>query len=141
MAIPYHPTTELGTGFLVPIIKSTHHIHAITLGLAHGWPITREQAKAEIDHAILHAEGLRPAKGIITKTCEKYLNDWQKQVVKLRDAIQALENDNPEGLLSADDPLREQMKDLEKQTWGLLSALDTELLGWHADATDPGAKP
>lgn len=145
MAIPYAPTTDEGTGFLVSLFKAAHHMHNITVATAYGWKITVEQARAEIDHITGHAnEALRVINEetpIIAEQSLAYIRDWHEQTqAQIRAKLTELENANPAKELPKGKEFRESLKTLEQQTWALLAFLDQDLLGLP-EVPDAGRKP
>lgn len=143
MAIPYAPTTEDGTGFLVSLFKAAHHMHNVTVATAYGWKITAEQAKAEIDHIMRHADIANEAisEAIVSEQTGIYFRDWLDQTRgEVRTKLTELETQDPAKELPKAKEFRESLKILEQQTWALLAHVDQDLLGWE-DVPDAGRKP
>ena len=144
MAIPYNPTTDAGTGFLVPLFKAVHHVHNVVVASGFGWPMTVEQARTELDHAIGHLnDGLRDTQGIVSAVTWGYLTGYRDLIDTLRDGIAITEDVTLDTVLDAETlgDFRDTLKDFERQSWALLCALDVELLGWNPDECDPGKLP
>ena len=143
MTIPYNPTTDDGTGFLVPIVKAMSHLHIVTVATGYEWPINAEVARGNLDHAIAHLDGMADTEQIISKPLVKHIKDWRNQLTALRDSLQHLEGQDPEATVTKDnlEGDRDRLKVMEQQTWALLALLDQDLLGWNAGQTDAGRNP
>lgn len=143
MSIPYNPTSDDGAGFLVPLFKAAHHLHVAVIASGKEWPITNEEVRSEIDHAISHAGQIGDGVEVLSTTMREHVADWIAQVTALRDDAHKLEQKDAQAQFTAaaTNKLRDQLKSIATQTWALLSLFDIELLGYAPERTDAGRKP
>ena len=143
MPIPYTPTTDNGTGLLVPLFKALHHFHNITVATAMGWKITAEQARAELEHITQHMNDINIVldTGVCAEQTIAYIRDWYEQTQdEVRTKLTELDNADPKKELPKGKEFRESLKAIETQGWALLSYVDADLMG-HTEVPDAGRKP
>lgn len=135
----YNPTSTDGTGFLVPLFKSIHHIDAILSAIGLGFPVKTEQARAEFDHSLAHLAGLTNTLPFLSDNGRTYIEEWKDGTTALRDKLRDLEAAAPGDEVT--EAMREEMRPHIKLTWQLLAEMDGELLGLEATERDPGTLP
>ena len=140
MTAEYTPTTDNGTGFLVPILKAVQHIHNIALATGLELPMTIEVARSELDHAIVHANDVATIGDIVTRKTHTNINHWIAHVRDAQSHLAKLEGADPDTVITKDNlgEARDALKAIETEAWALLSSLDIELLGWAPERTDAG---
>lgn len=131
-------TTEQGTGLILPIVKALTHIMAVHNAITHEWPMTTEDALAEIDDASRHMTTLMIPSELMTAESADEIERWisllQASLIELRGDVVADQN-------ISDSHHTEVIKLLAKQTWQLITVLERELTGLRPADTDPGRLP
>lgn len=138
MTIPYAPTTVRGVGFLPCLVRATHKALHVVAAVSMEWPITAEQAKAELQLAMESLNTIQTLGKVLSDEATNHLNDWLVQTQSLSTLLGGLEAVDPEMNI---DTLTQPLKDYLTQTWALLSIMDKELLGLDDTQTDPGQRP
>lgn len=137
--IPYDPQTELGAGLLPLLVRAMSRI--ITLSLAHrlAWPMTIEQATAELTDTTtaLDLQFWRSA-DVLSTSAKEHLQTWSANVAELAATAATATTANPDGDLA---PITEDLKELARRTFAIASILDTDLVGLNGTQTDPGRTP
>lgn len=147
MALTYAPTTDLGTGVLVPLVKAMMRPLYILGASQNDWPMTLEMAQADIQDAqtrILQMR-VRDRQSLLTNDTYEALVSWEASLNPLAGVIQTAINDH--GL---DKPISEPavkavlepaIVTYAQQTWALLARLDNELMSLNGEDNDPGRLP
>lgn len=135
MTLPYNPTTDYGAGFLPLLNRATGHALFVIGARLHDWPMTTEQAHAELTEAINHINALQVNAGLLSTAGREAIENWKTTLQGLVNELAPHVNTNPDARLMAD------MVTYAQQTYALLAILDTELLDLAPPHTDAGRLP
>ena len=132
--IEYAPTTDTGRGFLPLLIRAVTHAAAIISAHLHDYPMTVEEARAELNEAISHLDDIG-AIDLMSGDGQITIGLWVSSARDLRDQLGGTEETDPDATIADHAPA---IVTFMQQTWALGSALDMELFGLRPDETDPG---
>lgn len=133
-AIRYAPRTDKGQGFLPLVIRALGHLVAVAYATFNKWPMTVEQAHAELLQAIEHINQIGQPEYISTEGREA-ITRWKESVNLLAEAFRVVAERNPENLTDAH---LKPITDLVHTTWAFCALMDTELIGLTDEETDAG---
>lgn len=137
MTEPIAPTSELGTGLVLPIAKALTHLMAVHTAIDREWPLSASDAIAEIQDARDHIRAANVPEHLMTAEAVTTLAGWRAILEDRITTSPAASEDTP----LADVISIAQLHDLAASTWQLLSLLDRELTGLSPTGTDPGRLP
>ena len=139
MTLPYNADSEHGRGFFPVFARIIQFVTLIVGAIGYEWPITVEQARANLQRVSERAATLAPWLDAFSTDARKAYDDWLAQAIAITEVLRTAENAQADAVLN--DGLKGQMKEFIQQTWALMSLFDRELLGLSADQTDPGRAP
>ncbi len=130
-------TTDEGTGLVLPIAKALTHVMTVYTAITREWPLSAEDAVAELEDAANHLRGLNIPHGLITTPTAEAIQGWIGEI-QTRASSPQLEGENPTltETISID-----ELKLAATDTWQLLTQIDRELTGLNPQQTDPGGLP
>ena len=137
-ALQATPRTTSGTGLTVPIAKALAHLWLVHEATAREWPITAEQASAEIAEAVTHLRDIIYPEDLLTETLVSELATWNPTLTTFAATAAAEAVSSPEEPFSADHA--EDLRSIVRGTWALLALIDREITGLELQA-DPGSMP
>ena len=138
MALDYNPDSDHGRGFLPLMVRALGHSLFVIGAHFHTWPMTVEQARAELSEGLQHANAIATNLDILSKAGNEHVTDWKRSTQMLIDAFGVAENNNPEQLITEH---QQALVNYAQQTWALTALLDQELLGLTGAQTDAGRLP
>lgn len=131
-------TTELGSGLVLPIAKALTHIMAVFTAITREWPMTIEDAAAELEEANQHFRNATIPRELMTADATNAIDTWTAILLNRLGNLQA--NLNPDAPLAESVELL-GLQSLATETWQLLVGLDRELTGLENNNVDPGRMP
>lgn len=141
MALAYAPRTDTGTGFLVPMLKAAMRPMYIFGAIANSWPMTLEMAQGDMQDARARTTVLGGGDlSLLSEAGQAAVREWSATLDTVLTELQSAITDN--GLeANVTEALVPSLVACQQQAWALLSLMDTELLGYTDDQTDPGRRP
>ncbi len=136
--IPYTPTTDLGKGILPSLVRAHAHTMTVFTSVAHDWPMTIEQAKAEMHEAKNHVATMPDISALLATETNTYIGLWKERLDSLLKTLETAEKANPEARVADH---KDALKDFATQTFALLKWLDNDLCGLNDNQTDAGRLP
>jgi len=138
---PYEPVTDRGTGVLIPAAKALGHLMLVHQAVANGWGLTNEQARAEIEEALVHANDLSSIADLVATETYTNILGWRAYLLEQLTVLKA-ELSTAESLDAAVTPeTLPAIQDIVQATWATLSAIDRDLTDLRNAEADPGRLP
>jgi hypothetical protein len=138
MTIAITPRTERGTGFVLPVGKAIAHLLVVVNAITREWPMTIEEAAAELNETAEHLNDLNFNRDLISTDTNAAIDAWRDQIREALATVQANALSAPDGSLAEVAP---RLAQIATDTWTLLTVIDRELTGLSDAATDPGHRP
>lgn len=131
-------TTPAGSGLALPIAKAHFHLMLVHEVITREWgTLTPAQIATEVNDAVDHLVSMYQPEELLTFELRQQIASWLNAVVdfnaQVREAGRA--GDEPT------DEMKETLRTIITQTWGLLSLIDTEITGLPWPQAQPGTRP
>lgn len=134
-AIP--ATTENGTGLVLPAAKALAHVMLVHEAIGRGWAITTGDAVLDLEDAYNHIVDATIPDGLMTAEAAGAYHHWAEELTGQLEALRQANDETPVAeAINVDD-----LKQLAKNAWQLMTVLDRELTGLPIRDTDPGRIP
>lgn len=134
-AIIYAPKTDTGAGILPLFFRAAMRALALAYVNFMKWPMTVEQAHAEISDAVTAYNKMTLTSGLMTERTMTWLTLYGDELKLLQGKLDEGRKADPDGSI---EPYAEQIRSMLSTTLAVLSRMDSELFGLREDATDPG---
>lgn len=140
MVLGIEPRTERGTGLVLPVGKAIAHLHTVVNALARQWPITNEEAAAELAEVAEHIHDATAVEDLLSTTAFDALNEWKTNIATALASARQTATAAPEDA-AAESDIATTVAAIATQSWPMFTLLDRELTGLSNADTDPGRLP
>lgn len=137
-ALRIEARTDAGSGLALPLAKGLSHLWLVWEASSREWPLTMEQAAAEVAECVQHLTDINYPHDLLTQGLIGDIATWTASLSAYSRDLNTASARTPDDPFTAEQ--RAELQDIIRQTWSLISLIDREITGLDHTA-DPGRRP
>ena len=141
MTISIPATTTTGSGTALMLAKAQSDLMIVHQAIVREWPMTLEQAVAQLGEAQEHLLAAALPEHLFTEETATAILNWRgalaDRIEQMKTAIGEDQGEQPLSSYVDVTALQEQIAEF----WSVFTIIDRELTGLPSNASDPGSRP